>query len=130
MADAKLLSAENGVSTFESQGEIGEAFGKTFTPPKRYTFQWKTYGTKEAAVAANKWPSDADEFVLNKINKQNENSAKSAAYQAELKSEKEAYEASPEFKFKQAVDSALSLNPKLTREAAEAFVKSIMGASL
>lgn len=123
MADAVLVSKENGVSKYRGSGEIAEAFGKKFSPAKTYEFEFETYENKAAAVAANKWPSDADAYVLAKVNKQNEASAKSAAYQKELKSEREEYENSPEFKFKQLVASLVAVGK--SQAEAEAIAKSL-----
>lgn len=97
-------------------GEIKEFQGETLNPPITYDYSYKTFETKQEAVGANAWPQDADTFVLARINKQAEASAKSAAYVKALEDKRKAYEETTEFKRKNLV-AALVLAGKSKIEA-------------
>lgn len=94
---AKTNMASDKISTFME---------KPLPKPIPYDYKWETYKNKEDAVEANAWPSDADEFVLNRINTQNKASAKSVSYQSTLKTLREFYEDTNEYRRKSFIETA------------------------
>lgn len=95
-------------------GEVKEFMGRVLDESIKYSYEYETFGNKNDAIAAGKWPSDADEYVLTKVNKAQETAAKAKAYQAAIASEREAYEQTPAFKVKQIVDSLTAAGMPLT----------------
>lgn len=99
--------------------------GKTLPTPIEYTFSYDTYANKGEAVEANKWPADADTFVLAKVNSNAKNSANSVAYQQAVKDLQAEYEKTPEFQREQIIASIKAAGK--SQEEAEAFADSILG---
>ncbi len=94
--------------------KIQDFMGEALNPPIEYTYSYDTFATKEEAIAAGKWLTDSD--VLVHVNKKQETAAKANAYQAALKTKREAYEKSDAYKLKQLV-SSLVANGMDTAEA-------------
>ena len=104
---------------------VQEFMGARLPEPREYEFTFETFASKNDAVAANKWPADADTYVLAKVNQQAKASAKAAAYNTAVADLKAAYEQTPAYQFKQLVDSLLVA--KKSQAEAEALAESILG---
>lgn len=102
------VSRENDVITLKSVATVSEAFGQKFNPAKEIEFTFKRYANKQAAIASGVWPSDADVFVLAKVNSDSKTAARASEMNEALKEYKAAYEQSDEYKFKQLVDSLVA----------------------
>ena len=102
------VSRENDVITLRGTATVSEAFGQKFNPAKEIDFTFKRYANKQAAIASNAWPSDADVFVLAKVNTDEKTAARASAMNEALKEYKAAYEQSDEYKWKQLVESLVA----------------------
>lgn len=107
--------------TFE--GKIDSYQGKKLETAIEYKGSVEVFENKDEAVAATKWPGDAD--ILELLNGKIVTAAKAKEYQDKTKALKEAYEASPEFKKNQFIKAALAMGMSQTQ--AEALANSQLG---
>ena len=93
--------------------------------PLEYVYKFEKFENKDAAVAANEWPDNVDKSVLDSLNRQKEATAKSVAYQAQLKGLNEAYQDTNEYKRAQFIEGALA--GKMALEQATQIADSVPG---
>src|SRR5262245_10175331 len=106
------------VTTVEKRtgkGEIKEFQGEPLNPPITYEYEYEVFGNQEQAIKAGRWPDT--NTILSWLNTDNERLAKANEYQKSLKSKREAYEATREFKVKEIIKACVAAG--MSKDVAE-----------
>ena len=113
------------MAKMNASSEIKTFMEEKLVNPIPYSYEYESFATKAEAIQAGKWPEDADEYVLVKVNKTSETAAKAKAYQEATAELRKAYEDTPAYKIKQVVASltAAGMPASDAQTLAESLVK-------
>jgi len=100
----------------DGSASVSEFMGKPVSPAIPYDFEYSVFDNLAEARQSEDWPSDSE--VLKWVNQTAERSSKAKAYQEAVKTLRESYEKTREFKVANLAKSAITAGICATAEEA------------